>query len=60
VEDGAYTYWVKAYNALGEQLDVDYRVSGMVTGVTFDSGAAQLKLDNWVGSDVGSVVSVLK
>ncbi|MCK9296865.1 MAG: flagellar hook assembly protein FlgD [Desulfobulbaceae bacterium] len=59
VEDGAYTYWVKAYNALGEQLDVDYRVSGKVTGVTFDSGTAQLKLDNFVGADVGSVVSVL-
>ncbi|MBU4295117.1 MAG: flagellar hook assembly protein FlgD [Desulfobulbaceae bacterium] len=59
VDDGAYTYWVKAYNALGEQLDVDYRVSGMVTGVTFDSGTAQLKLDNCVGADVGSVVSVL-
>lgn len=59
VDDGAYTYWVKAYNALGEQLDVDYRVTGKVTGVTFDNGTAQLKLDNFVGADVGSVVSVL-
>lgn len=59
VDDGAYTYWVKAYNALGQQLDVDYRVSGKVTGITFDNGTAQLKLDNYVGADVGSVVSVL-
>jgi flagellar basal-body rod modification protein FlgD len=59
VADGAYTYWVKAYSALGEQLTVDYRASGKVTGITFDNGAAQLKLDNYVGIDVGSVVSVL-
>lgn len=59
VEDGAYVYKVKAYTSLGEQLEIDYRVKGKVTGISFDNGLAMLKLDNHVGADVGSVVSVL-
>ncbi|RJX30047.1 MAG: flagellar hook assembly protein FlgD [Desulfurivibrio sp.] len=59
VADGAYTYQVKAYDALGQGIEVDYRVTGKVTGVTFDNGTAQLKLDKHVAADVGSVVSVL-
>jgi flagellar basal-body rod modification protein FlgD len=60
VADGAYTYKVKAYSALGAQLAVDYRARGKVTGITFDNGAAQMKLDNYVAADVGSVVSVIR
>ena len=59
VDDGAYTYGVKAYNKLGEEIEVDYRSSGTVSGISFDSGTAQLILDNYVGVDVGSVVGVL-
>ena len=47
------------YNASGEQIGVEYRSSGKVTGISFDSGTAQLVLDNYVGVDVGSVVGVL-
>ncbi len=59
VEDGAYTYWVKGYSALGEQVAVDYSVTGNVTGIKFDNGAAMLTVDKHVNVDVGSVVSVL-
>ncbi|MFH1218116.1 MAG: flagellar hook capping FlgD N-terminal domain-containing protein [Pseudomonadota bacterium] len=59
VEDGAYTYKVKGYNALGEQAEVDYRVSGKVTGITYEDGVAKLTLDNHVAAEVGSVVGVL-
>jgi flagellar basal-body rod modification protein FlgD len=59
VEDGAYAYKVKAYSALGEELEIDYRARGKVTGINFDNGVAMLKLNNHVGADVGSVVSVL-
>ncbi len=59
VDDGAYSFDVKAYNASGEQIGVEYRSSGKVTGISFDSGTAQLVLDNYVGVDVGSVVGVL-
>lgn len=59
VEDGAYTYFVKAYDQAGQRLDVEYSVMGKVTGIEFDSGAALLTLDKHVSADVGSVVSVL-
>ena len=38
VDDGAYSFDVKAYNASGEQIGVEYRSSGKVTGISFDSG----------------------
>ncbi len=59
VEDGAYTFLVKGFDGAGQEVDVDYRVSGKVTGLDFGTGAALLKLDNYVEADVGSVVSVL-
>jgi len=59
VDDGAYTFLVKGYNAAGEQVEADYRVTGKVTGLDFGTGAALLKLDNYVNADVGAVVSVL-
>ncbi|OKY74448.1 MAG: hypothetical protein BM485_13400 [Desulfobulbaceae bacterium DB1] len=59
VADGAYTYKVKGYNALGEQSEVDYRVSGTVTGITYEDGVAMLTLDNHVAAAVGAVVGVL-
>lgn len=59
VEDGAYSYNVKGYNRVGEQVDVDYRALGKVTGVSFENGLALLNLDKYVAADVGSVMSVL-
>lgn len=59
VDDGAYTYWVKAFNALGDEIPVTYSVTGKVTGIEFDNGSALLKIDNHVSADVGSVVGVL-
>ncbi|MFZ5758623.1 MAG: flagellar hook assembly protein FlgD [Thermodesulfobacteriota bacterium] len=59
VADGAYAYKVKGYNALGEQVEVDYRVIGTVTGISYDEGVARLVLDKHAAAEVGSVVGVL-
>ncbi|MBI5559366.1 MAG: flagellar hook assembly protein FlgD [Deltaproteobacteria bacterium] len=59
VEDGAYSYQVKGYTTNGDEIEVDYRVTGKVTGLSFEGGVAALTLDHHVSADVGSVVSVL-
>ncbi|MFZ5764692.1 MAG: flagellar hook assembly protein FlgD [Thermodesulfobacteriota bacterium] len=59
VADGAYAYKVKGYTTLGEQAEVDYRVIGTVTGISFDEGVARLVLDKHAAAEVGSVVGVL-
>ncbi len=59
VDDGAYSYEVEGYNAVGDPVDVDYRTIGMVTGVSFENGLALINIDKYVAADVGSVMSVL-
>jgi flagellar basal-body rod modification protein FlgD len=58
VADGAYGYVVKAYDVTGQQISIDYQTIGKVTGLDFDSGKARLILDNYINTDVGSVMSV--
>ncbi len=59
IADGAYTYKVKALNSNGNEVDVDCRIYGKVTGVSFENGLALLTLDKHVAAEVGSVMSVL-
>ena len=59
VADGAYSYRVKGLDSAGNEVDVDYRIFGRVTGVSFEDGLALLTLDKHVAADVGSVMSVL-
>ncbi len=59
VADGAYAYKVEALNEAGNEIEVDCRVYGKVTGISFEEGVALLNLDKHVAADVGSVVSVL-
>lgn len=59
VEDGAYAYAVRAFTALGEEVEVEQRINGTVTGINYDGGSAKLTLDHHVEAEVGSVIAVL-
>lgn len=56
--DGVYTYLVGALNANGQQIEVEYRTSGKVTGLEFDSGRAILTVDNHISLSVSDVLTV--
>ena len=58
VPDGQYTYNVVAINALGQKVDVDYRSTGLVTGVNFDGGKAQVTVDNSIAMNVADILVV--
>jgi len=58
VPDGQYTYKVTALNALGQQVAVDYRSTGKVTGVKFDGTTAQVTVDNSVTMNVADILTV--
>lgn len=58
VNDGLYAYRVDALTAEGRQLEVDYRSSGRVTGLEFNSGIATLTVDGYLKRTVGDVVKV--
>lgn len=57
-EDGAYYYEVNAKDALGQQVEIDYRTSGRVTGLQYDSGQAILTVDKYISLYVGDVATV--
>lgn len=57
--DGAYFYRVDALNSAGQQVEVDYRTTGHVTGVQFDSGHAVLTIDKHINIDVNDVLKVM-
>lgn len=59
VADGAYSFKVKAYDQAGQQLGVDYKASGKVTGIDYETGTARLVLDHYVPADVGAVLGVI-
>ncbi len=59
VDDGAYSFNVKAYDQVGQQLAVDYKTTGKVTGIDYETGTALLVLDHHVPISVGAVVSVI-
>ena len=58
MDDGLYYYEVSAYDANGEELSVDYRSTGTVTAISFDSGSAVLTLDDYINASVDMVVRV--
>ena len=58
VADGIYSYVVKAADASGQDMKVDYRTTGKVTGVEFDSGQAKVKVDNFIDVAVSDITQV--
>ncbi len=58
VPDGQYTYKVTALNAMGQEVAVDYRSTGKVTGVKFDGGTAQVTVDSSVAMNVADILTV--
>lgn len=59
VDDGLYLFEVKAYDQGGQQLTADYKTTGMVTGVDYETGTAMLVLDHYVPANVGAVIGVI-
>ena len=59
VEDGAYSFVIKAFTPDGQEVGVDYRASGKVTGVDYETGTARLVLDNFVPTEVAAVIGVI-
>lgn len=59
VEDGLYVFEVKAYDQAGQQLSADYKTTGKVTGIDYETGTALLVLDQQVPVNVGAVISVI-
>jgi flagellar basal-body rod modification protein FlgD len=58
VEDGVYRYVIKALDSLGQEIGVDYRTTGKVTGLEFESGKAMVRVDNHIDLSVGEIVRV--
>ena len=58
MEDGAYSYVVKANDDLGQEVDVEYLSTGTVTGINFDTGVAVLTMDGYINTGVDQVVNV--
>lgn len=58
VADGKYRYEVDAVDGSGQQIEVDYLTTGTVTGLNFDSGTAQVVVDDEIAMEVGSITEV--
>lgn len=58
VEDGLYSYVVKAITSQGQQVEVEYRSTGRVTGIQFDSGKASVTVDNYAQMHVSDILKV--
>jgi flagellar basal-body rod modification protein FlgD len=58
VEDGVYRYIVKALDVSGQEIGVDYRTTGKVTGLEFGSGKAMVRVDNYIDVGVSDIVRV--
>ncbi|MBU0673557.1 MAG: flagellar hook assembly protein FlgD [Proteobacteria bacterium] len=59
VVDGPYIYQVKALNLEGNAIGINYRTTGKVTGLSFDTGQALLTLDKYLTISVGDVLQVM-
>ena len=57
VPDGVYNYKVEALDVTGQEVNVDTRSTGQVTGVDFDSGNATLSVDNYFDMNVSDIIS---
>jgi flagellar basal-body rod modification protein FlgD len=58
VSDGAYTYVVDALSGAGQQIEVDYRTTGHVTGLEFNSGRATVTVDKYITINVSDILKV--
>lgn len=58
VADGAYRYEMQAVDAAGQEVAVEYRTTGTVTGVEFNSGVATVQVDNYLSMSVGDIITV--
>lgn len=58
VEDGAYSYVVNAKDHLGQSIDPEYRSTGTVTGISFETGSAVLTMDGFINTGVDQVTNV--
>jgi len=58
VEDGAYSYVVNALDPLGQSIESEYRSTGTVTGISFETGSAVLTMDGFINTGVDQVVNV--
>ncbi|MDH4320579.1 MAG: flagellar hook assembly protein FlgD [Desulfobulbaceae bacterium] len=59
VPDGAYSYKVNAFNAAGQEIEVDSRTTGHVTGLDYSSGKATLTIDNHINASVAEILKVM-
>lgn len=59
VDDGAYSFQIKAFSQDGQEIGSEYRSSGKVTGVDYETGTARLILDNYVPTEVAAVIGVI-
>ena len=60
VEPGSYSYVVTALDLSGQEIEVDYKSTGLVSGIEFDSGQALLTLNGFVPVSVSDVSSVVQ
>ena len=59
VPDGAYSYKVVALNVSGQEVEVDYRTTGHVTGLDYSTGKANLTIDEQITASVAEVLKVM-
>lgn len=58
VEDGIYRYVINALDETGQEIEVDYRTTGKVTGLNFESGQAMVRVDRYIDVSVSEIVRV--
>lgn len=58
VADGLYSYSIDALTAEGKPVETEYRSTGRVTALEFNSGKATLTVDGYLKRSVGDVLSV--
>ena len=57
--DGAYSYKVNALSNTGQEVEVEYRTTGHVTGLDYGSGKATLTIDKQISAGVAEVLKVM-
>ncbi|MBU0483113.1 MAG: flagellar hook assembly protein FlgD [Proteobacteria bacterium] len=59
VDDGLYTYRIKALDEAAREVEVEYRITGKVSGIEFESGQALLTIDKYINVSVSDVLRVM-
>ncbi|MFC1513054.1 flagellar hook assembly protein FlgD [Thermodesulfobacteriota bacterium] len=57
--DGAYSYKVNALNTTGQEVEVESRTTGHVTGLDYSTGKANLTIENQISASVAEVLKVM-